>query len=294
MKLLDSDTTWIFLSGSDEDRFLSDMLFGVKCLLHRKVPEVNILLFIDQPSGSNFVSAYGFPSGVEIFLTKELKQQLSARNIKKIVIVVTGHGGLRGISASPDIQPYPLLATIKSLSNIEVALVVLGQCYAGTFNFLEARSQDSTGQILPPEVCFLGATDLTYSVSITVDISSQPIAAQINSPLQWNANLFLLFFMLQVADPIDYDGDNRFSVLDAYKASGIGTNAELLQVKRNALLSFQQSVVDSTVSRIIQQTSVTQQLLQKAQQDLITASNAILTNQSPWILHANLARKLEL
>jgi hypothetical protein len=293
LKLLDSDTVWAFLSGSDEERFLSDILFGIKCLLYRNLPKENILLFIDQLDGSNFVAAYDFPKGIAIYSTAELEAKLTANSIKKLVIVVTGHGNLKGISASPDIQPYHLLSVIRKLPGAEAALVVLGQCFAGTFNFLEARSKDADGKVIIPEICFMGATDLTYSVSVPVDLSKAPIADQLEFPLQWNANLFLMFFMLQVAAPIDFDGDDRFSVLDAYKASGIGTNAELLRIKRVAFMSLQQSIVDSTISQF-SQPAVAQQLIERARQDLDSASNTILTNQNPWILHANLARKLEL
>jgi hypothetical protein len=293
LKLLESDTTWIFLSGSDEDRFLSDILFGIQCLLHRNLPEQNIFLFIDQPSGSNFISTYNFPVGINIYHTNQLSVELNSRNTEKLVIVVTGHGGLRGISASPDIQPCKLLELIKALPNLETALVVLGQCYAGTFNFLEVRSVDLGGKVLAPEICFIGATDLASSLSVYVDVSSIPVFNQFLCPLQWTANFFLLYFMQQVADPIDYDGDGTFTVLDAYKAAGIGTNAQLLKLRQDVLRDFYQTLLTSTVSQLTQH-PVAQQLAEKARQDLMGVSEIILTNQSPWILHANLARKLEL
>ncbi|MBD1825027.1 hypothetical protein H6F51_21395 [Cyanobacteria bacterium FACHB-DQ100] len=293
MKLLDSDSIWVFLSGSDEDRFLSDISFGVQCLLHRKFPMQNILLFIDQPSGSNFAYAYSFPTGIQVHQTAQLEVELCSRNFKKLVVVVTGHGGITGIVASPDIQPCPLLEVIKSLTDIEVALVVLGQCYAGTFNFLEARSINQTGKVLPPEICLLGATDLAASLSASVDLSTITTINQFQCSLKWSANLFLIYFMLHVASPIDLDGDNRFTVLDAYKAAGIGTNTHLLNLRQQTLREFYAVILSSTVSQLTQQV-VAQQLAEKARQDLMAASEAVLTNQSPWILHANLARKLEL
>jgi hypothetical protein len=42
------------------------------------------------------------------------------------------------------------------------------------------------------------------------------------------------------------------------------------------------------------QGTVAQTLAEKAKQELISTLNTILTNQNPWILHANLARQLEL
>lgn len=293
MKLLETDTVWAFLSGSDEDRFLSDISFGVACLQHRQLPEGNILLFVDQPSGANFLPAYGFPDAVEIHPTQKLPTVLTAKAPRKLVLVVTGHGKVNGISASPDIQPYKLLEIIKSIQGLETSLVVLGQCFAGTFNFLEAKRIDASGSILPPEVCLIGAADLTSSLSIAVDLSSVEVVNQFACQLQWNANFFIMHFMSQVANPVDYDGDTRFSVLDAYKAAGIATNQQLLELRRSVLKRFFEELLRATIVKLTQNT-LAQRLAEKAREDWLAASDANLTHQTPWILHANLARRLEL
>jgi hypothetical protein len=294
LTLLGNDTVWAFVSGSDEDRFLDDISFGIQCLLHRNFSLSNILLFIDQPRGPMFVSAYGFPSELTPYTTSQLTQVLSSKCPKKLVILVTGHGNYTGISALPDIQPYSLLSLVKSLSGLENALLVLGQCFAGTFNFLEARSLDpKTGKIVPPEVCIIGATDLNVSVSLQITIPDHPVLSQFNCNKQWSANLFLFFFMLHVAIPSDVDGDGKHTIIDIYKAAGILTNQQLLNVKQSAFMNIFQEILTSTVTQLIQ-TPIAQELSQKARSDLIAAFDTILINQNPWILHANLARQLEL
>lgn len=281
------------MSGSNEDRFLNDILFGMQCLLYRNLSGENILAFIDQPGGSPLISTYSFPPQIEIFPTTDLYQQLSSRNPEKLVFIVTGHGGSLGISASPDIQPCKLLDIVKGLPRLKASLIVLGQCFAGTFNYLEARVTNADGKVIAPELCLIGATDLASSLSVSVDISGIPIINQLLCPQQWIANFFLLYFMQQVADPIDYDGDGFFTALDAFKAAGIGTNAELLGLRQRGIKDLYQTVWSSTVADLSQQ-PLAQKLAEKARQDFMSASAAFLTNQSPWILNANDARKLEL
>jgi hypothetical protein len=292
LELVDADTTWVFLSGSDEDRFLDDISFGVECLKYRGFPESNILIFVDQPSGLNIFSKYSFPGNLDFYPTAKVDEILSDKKPQKLVIIVTGHGNQNGIHALPGIQAHSLLTLIKNLPNLKYCLLVLGQCYAGTFNFLEARSLNSSGDVILPEVCIIGATDLHVSLSLSISISSIPNLDQFNCTKSWLANSFLFSFMWYVAIPTDTDGDGRFSVLDAYKSAGIITNQLMLQVKQNAFMEIYNTLLTSTVGEITN--SLSQQLAQKAKDDLIQAFEIILTNQNSWILHANLARKLEL
>jgi len=285
LELLDNDTIWVFLSGSDEERFISDIEFYIYCLLHREFPSNNILIFIDHPSGINFNSASNLIMGIETYSTIEIQQKLSDKDFKKIVILVTGHGNHNGIAAETDIKPHHLINTLKSINNLEYALIVLGQCFAGTFNFLEARSTDpSTKKVIPPEICIVGATNLTYSVSTPICVEE--------TEATWQANIFLFFFMSSVRDKIDLDGDSHTTVLDAYKLAGIHTTETLVVEKKQAFKNIFDNLVTSTVSQL-QSTPVSQELAQKAKDDLLESSEIILLNQDYWILNANLARQLK-
>ena len=293
MKLLGPDTIWVFISGSDEERFVDDISFGIQCLLSRGHLLNKILVFIDQPLGPAFSSTYRLPTGLIVYATKELQQVLGDQNSSTLAVVVTGHGNHNGVAASPDIQPYNLLSIVKGLPSLGSALIVLGQCFAGTFNYLEARStHPKTRKIIPPEVCIIGATDLNFSVSLPFDISQDSNLVQFACEKSWNANLFLFYFMLQLLKQIDIDGDGKHTVIDAYKVAGISTNGELLRGKVRAYIDIFQIIQRSTVSQL-KQTSVAQQLAEKAREDIAKVSEVILINQNPWILNANFARQLE-
>lgn len=296
MQLLEPDTIWAFVSGSDEERFLCDIIFGVNCLLHRGFPLNNILLFIDQPIGSGFASIYKFPEDLAFFSTNEIKQQLINKKPKKLIVFVTGHGTEEGISTSLNIKPYHLLSTLKGLGDLDYALIILGQCFAGTFNFLEARSVDPVSKkVISPEICIIGATDLTFSLSVYVDISKIDIINDFDCSHNWQANIFLFHFMYFVALPIDIDGDGHISVLDIYKLTGINTTKHLAIVKQNEIRNIFQNLLNLTEMRSQTEASLlSKQFEEKAHQDLFASSSMILVSQDCWILNANLARQLKL
>jgi len=293
VSLLGDDSLWVFLSGSDESRFLDDISFGIECLFYRGFPLDNVALFIDQPIGANFRQVYTFRPGLNIYRTADLHEELFKRtNYTKLVIIVTGHGSSLGIDASPVIKPYHLLHVLKSLGHLQQVLVVLGQCFAGTFNFVEARSFDPvTKAVLNPEICILGAADLTTSVSVPLSYASIFPFNRFSCTLKWTANLYLAHFMEGVATPKDIDGDGRCTVLDMYKSAGIETNQLLSQVRATAMqelveLLQQPMVVASSSTELVK-------LFQQAREDAIARIDAILVNQNFWILNANYARTLE-
>lgn len=286
MNLLSAETNWYFLSGSDEDRFLMDIDFGVRCLQYRGFPESNIKLFIDQPSPQGFLQSYNFPGNLAIYPTAQLERELNSATPQQLVIVVTGHGDYGGITASPPIKPYQMLQALRSTNGLEKVLMVLGQCYAGLFNFLEARSYDNqTGQKLHPEICIIGATGLNTSISFTFEGS---IVQHIQFPTRWLANLFLLSFMIQVSQPIDIDGDGLYTAMDAFKFAGIYTNIILQQIKHNAFME----VSNVLVQRPPQQTQSPISLDQQSLDKLKDLYSNVLISQDYWILNANFAREL--
>ncbi len=293
MNLLDEDTLWIFISGSDEDRFLDDIYFSISCLGKRSVKHQNILIFVDQPSGMGFVAAHGFPKGVSIHPTNEIQQILGARNNKKLVAVVTGHGNQKGIQATPNISPHTLVNIVKSLQ-IESGLIVLGQCYAGTFNFLEARSLKKEEAKSSIDICIIGATDLHVSISSLLCIPNSPDFVDLHPKNPWLANLFLFYFMFHVAFPNDTDGDGSISVIDTYKAAGIGANQHLISAKSQAFLEMHNILIQSDLGQNKGQQNLIGWLDQQAKQDYLANCEIVLTAQTPWILHANFARRLRL
>jgi hypothetical protein len=294
LNLLDGETLWVFISGSDEDRFLDDILFGISCLQHRNIALDNIIIFVDQPSGMGFVSAHDFPAEINIYPTGELSLVLKDGKKEKITIIVTGHGNQNGICADSDIKPYELVSLVKKIKNLKYGLIVLGQCFAGTFNFLEVRTQNTRSKkTIAPEISIIGATDLHVSISSRVDISAISNLADFQCNQAWLANLFLFFFMYYVAFPDDTDGDGVTTVIDTYKAAGIGANQLLINTKQHTFLAMHDILFQHGGSQL-GDGSIIQRLTQQAHNDYLEKSAIVLSAQTPWILHANFARRLTL
>jgi hypothetical protein len=260
----------------------------------RNIEYDNILVFVDQPSGKEFVSAHGFPEAINIYQTCDVFPVLNSKAIEKIVIIVTGHGNQNGIAATVDIRPYELIRVIKSINKLKCGLIVLGQCYAGTFNYLEARSQDPiTKKNVSPEICIVGATDLHVSISSLVNISTISPLNTFECNTEWLANLFLFWFMYYIAIPQDTDGDGMITVVDTYKAAGIGANELLIFSKQNAFLAMHDLLLQQGGTHP-SSTPIVQRMTQEAHADYIAKSAIVLSSQTPWILHANFARQIKL
>lgn len=90
MNLLDNQTLWAFVSGSDEDKYIGDIVFGLACLSHRQITSENIVIFIDKPRKSRYVDELF--SGTEVYHTHEMLSVFREKSVKKVVVIVTGHG----------------------------------------------------------------------------------------------------------------------------------------------------------------------------------------------------------
>lgn len=295
MNLLSSETVWIFLSGSDEGRFLDDIGFGIQCLAHRNFPNENIYVLVDDLSTPSVIGIYSQVFGRTILPTNNLQTLLEGRqDFKNLVLVVTGHGNEQGIESDPTIRPFPLMSLIKSQPGLENALIVLGQCFAGAFNYMDARGRTPrNGEVAESRICIVGAADLTESVSALSNLKELQQYQTFSCAKVWKANLFLLYFMNSVAFPQDIDGDGQCNVMDAFKYAGIRTNQHLITVKSGVLQDFHRLTIISALEKAKPDALEKSQLLDDtAKLDLITAIAGFLTSQSCWILHADLARSL--
>ncbi|WP_230472699.1 hypothetical protein [Gibbsiella quercinecans] len=126
---------------------------------------------------------------------------------------VTGHGSLNGIHGDVPITPNMLVSCIRSMHGLRNAIVYLGQCYAGLFNYVNAGGGRDSADII-----LVGATNLHESLSLgtTEQFLQQPIT--------WCANVFLLHVFKWLSSPKDVDGDGRITVMDSYKYAGVQSN----------------------------------------------------------------------
>jgi hypothetical protein len=302
LNLLDKSTFWIFISGSDEDSHVEDIIFGLSCLEKRGVSPDRIAVFIDKSDRWIFIDESRFSSKITINSTYEITDILNSQITEKVVVFVTGHGNENGIKVLEqngedyEIKPYQLIKLVQNINGLQSGLIILGQCYAGTFNFLNLESSD-TGQPTP-EISIIGATDLQVSINATFSPDDPDEIDTSNNPLNNNlVNIFLTCFMYYVASPKDIDGDGIATVLDIYKAALVKSNKILIKVKRNALLDMHEHYAFTSDMKKYpwvthKNAPETEKILDKAEKDYNEKSAILLSTQNSWILNVDLARRL--
>lgn len=295
MSLIGGNTKWVlFLSASAdaEPRHVLDLAYGVLCLESAGVSMADIEIYID---GADRVSIENFiKSGTtKPFVLKESKDFFAdqANNThENVVMFVTGHGGPDGIHAAKAITPYALLNCLKSSPNLQRAVVYLGQCYAGIFNYIGAGSKLKVDGQNDPDVIFIGATNLHES------ISASTTETFLTGPVSWPANLFLLFAFKWFSNPIDVDGDGKFTITDSYKYAGVYSNATNKTLKAEGLaysIDLQSKWVAAREANN-QNPSPLAKLAQDAAYTRYAAHLAMLyVHQECWILNAIPSQRIE-
>jgi len=287
-----ADTCWVFISDSDEVRHLYDVVHGVAVLHARGVDDQAIRIFTNHSQASLYISPYGCPSPIAI---SDFSQQLAGlAGFRYVVIVATGHGRPDGIgSARTTIKPHDLVAAARVVPGIELAVIILSQCFAGVFNYIDATAS--------PAIVMLGATNLGLSISPQISLGVPVIGSNNGAPVQlgnWNANAFMFYFFRWILNPSDVDGDGQISLIDAYKFAGASSTDEISKIKSQLFMRSQEISIELSQYKAKISAgglSVTEKLTVDSLRSELSNYIAVLyVSQEPWLLHANLARKISL
>ncbi|WP_082754433.1 hypothetical protein [Burkholderia savannae] len=296
MSLIKGSTKWVlFLSarGEPAHRHIFDLAFGLFCLEAAGINIADIHIYIDgsnRASIDNFMKN-GTKSSFAIKESKDFFADQQANKYENIVMFVTGHGGTSGIDANPPITPYKLLNCLKSSPNLNRAIVYLGQCYAGIFNYIGVGKGINAQGGSDPEVVFIGATNLHESLSS----STRESLAQ--GTLSWVANLFLLYVFKWICNPIDVDGDGKLTIMDSYKYAGAtsgGLNKSMKAATLANSVDFQWRWVQARNAHNAAPTILTQLAMDAAFTQYASLLEILYVHQECWILNAIPAQKVEI
>lgn len=295
MSLIKGPTRWVlFLAAKSEPetRHILDLAFGLYCLEAAGVAPANIAIYIDgvdrqlisQLIGSGTPNTYVIKNSSDFFHDQ---QQNTYENL---VMFVTGHGSINGIDAPNPIRPYPLLKAVKDSPNLVQAVLYLGQCHAGIFNYIGA-GRVVVGTSKPdPNVIIIGATSLHESVSAS---TNEQLG---NGPLSWLANVFLLHLFKWISAPIDVDGDGKTTVIDSFKyagamANGVNKNVKISTFHHSFDLRMKYTMAEQ--AHQAQQTLSSDIALKAAQTQYLNVMDAGHIHQESWILNAIPAQGIE-
>ncbi len=279
MTLFSDDTLWLFLlasSGIPEPRHIYDITNGV-CQLEKKgIKPENIRLLIDGDNYtiSKYLDLHIRSSSYIVSNSSSLKDIVKNSSYKNIVVFVTGHGGFEdGIDAPSPIRPYDLLDRLRCNEVTENIVIYLGQCYAGVFNYVDVSNA--------PRTVIVGATNLYPSISCPAEDCG------------WSANLFLYNLFKWISNPIDIDGDGKFTVMDSYKYAAAETNNYCYKYKGITLQSILEILDEQKKLRKNDNTIENCLRLKELENILLEQQSIHYNTQEPWILNANPAQKIE-
>jgi hypothetical protein len=300
--LLTECTNWIFLLPANpeaEDRHIYDVAYGVFCLEQKGIKPEDITIIIDGDRGRitallQIASMYKY----QIFNSSDINTIFQNNTYDNVALFVTGHGSINGLASNFPIKPYPLLHTIRTAPGLKYGVIYLGQCYAGIFNYMQVKnsSRKRIAQTEAPLV-IIGATNLYESIST---MTTEKFLQTKNS---WNANMFLFNLFQWILNPIDADGDDKYTVMDSYKCAGTNTNDLYKKLKltdnirtRNITFDIDNLVREceslKSSGRMLE--FMTKQLQLQAILKIYGDSlNIRFNHQEPWILNATLAQDIE-
>ncbi|HHU87754.1 MAG TPA: hypothetical protein GXZ38_00125 [Spirochaetales bacterium] len=293
-------------SGIVEERFIFDTVFGINALNKSGIPMENIRILIDsqgQDALRQKLSSLLGIENVELCGTISLERLLlEEKNYKSLVFFINGHGNHECLMAEIPIKPSVLIKYIKNATHFERAVVYLGQCFAGIFNYQPVAKIDNEGC----DIVIVGATNLSASISIS---TSENFGLE---RVSWVANLFLMGLFVWFQHPIDIDGDDRLTVADSYKFAGSYVNRALHTGNKNtfpnllvdlvqAVTKYKNLTIEKNRKKFyvggVELVDLPIELEQKAMRekiDNLSSQVAILLNrQEAWILNAIPAQQIE-
>lgn len=258
MSLRSERTKWVmFLPCSNttaEHRHVLDLAYGVLCLERSGILPEDIFIYIDSPaqcwdSFFNFASRHQYVSRS----TSHFFTDLIDNTYDNLVMFVTGHGGPFGLDAPTPISPNQLISSLKAAPNLKQAVIYLGQCFAGTFNYVNAGR--ARGEAL--DIIIVGATNLHQSLSAST--REQFLDPQVQIP--WIANVFLLHVFKWMSSPRDVDGDGLCTIMDSYKYAGVFSNDANKQAKTNSFVRLMDTLQEFVDARDILRAAAAQSSL---------------------------------
>lgn len=303
MQLRKNNTKWVFFLGvsnghNPELRHILDLAYGIKCMESHGVQANDIEIYIDGIDRANIAKIIqtGTKNNYNIQYTQDFLNNTNSNTHENSVVFISGHGSHLGIDASITVTPSTLIRSLKNTPNLKKSIVFLGQCYAGTFNYMPARKSSQNDA----DVILIGATDLHSSLSShTNEIFLN------NQTLSWIANVFLLFVFKWLEKPVDIDGDGKYTIMDCYKYAGCMANnfnkanrSYSFEYSIEARDKYKQKKIEYENSRLATPPDIVKETikaleLRQAKDDYTRSCDIYHTHQECWILNSVPAQIIE-
>ena len=199
-----------------------DLAFGVFKLESAGISYKNIFIIIDGADYTRISDIIvQFTGSVHrIYTTDDIEiLRTNSYFCSNLVMFVFGHGHELGLASYKMITPHILLSEIQKSLNFKKVIIYLGPCYSGIFNYLEIPKTQ--------KIILIGSTKFYSSIASRV---TEQVAG--NKKPSWIANFFLLGVFKWFSNPIDIDGDGRYTIMDSYKFLSLYSNNIYAGIKK--------------------------------------------------------------
>jgi hypothetical protein len=255
-----TNSLWVFVSLSQDDWHVADVVFGAGVLIANGVPSENIVVFTDRGGQPTDLRRLGVSS----HSPSEMSLVLSGRNpTAAVVVAVTGHGLPGGLGQwflqAPTAE---VRSSVETIPGVKVCVWVLGQCYANAFRQAAVHSTCRT--------VLMGATQDSASISVGLTIDD----------VSWCANVFFVAFFLWLRQLSS--GDDKPNHLAAAFASMIVTTESYLERWKNEIIAPKIEKLVASVSAHREHGE--DPLVEATEAELQKARDGVLHSQAPWVL----------
>lgn len=272
-----ADAAWVLLtsggSRGDVVRFSKDLAYVYEALCTSGVDPAQIRVLVDDPLMPVVLANEGVPPAATDLMANAANVFVSMRTSGFVGVVVSGHGDHQAIAMTQPVRSTELLRWMASVKGAVSGALVLGQCFAGVFRYVDARS--------PLPVVIMGATNFEASFSA----SGVPKRRRVPD---WLANPFLTYFADWLETPVDVDGDGQFTILDAYRHISVKTMGFLNTNRLNTAMFFKEHVLDLRIEWENEEDPVRKAAIFG---ELEGAVSLLFGRPEPWIMGADEARK---
>ena len=297
--MIGKDARWALLASTSEQRHIHDLAYIAHRLILCGVPPEQIAFFSDFGALRQEVDSFQFQASKTYPIKHFIRSSEWFSDASFLGVAVSGHGSGAGLAHNHErveLRSHEFYKAIRD-SGAMSSLVVLGQCYAGIFNFSDV------GYTPPPQIVVVGATGFHQSLSIDGLKLSLPIPRATDPLSSWNMNYFLVSFFDALHLKKDVDGDGVATVSDLFRYAASNTNDMLRLVKSNLSKSFDewclkekdgvkwkrsQAEKKTKPSEIAQKERLLNEAAESEKLLNVKLSN-FHTHQEPWLLNARIA-----
>ena len=271
------DAAWVLVAsggpGGDVVRFSRDLAYVYEAICAAGVAAGQIRILIDNPMMGLVLAREGVPQAATAPVTQAAVTFSALTTSGFVGVVVSGHGNHQAIATQEPIRSTEMLRWMASVPGATTGALVLGQCYAGVFRYVDART--------PPPIAVMGATNFEASFSMT-NVPRRRSAID-----DWLANPFLVNFADWLAAPVDVDGDGVCTLLDAYRHASVKTMERLHHARVIGAVRFKEDVLEKRAAFDAEGDPAKKAALGG---ELETAVSILFGRPEPWIMGADEAR----